>query len=836
MSLEELEAQLIGAHHHGTTSSASDDPNHPQHLHQQQQHHHPHHLPGAMTMPPPMGMFPPGMFPPGMMPPPGMFPGGAGGAPPGVDPAVFAAAAAAAMGMGMPPFFGMPPPGMFGRPPSTGPHPSHPHPPPSSGPMMMQPPQHMGMPPFPMMGGQQHGMPDGSGPRPGSAPPPQQPQQPQMMHGLPVYPPEPGMEAVSAQGMSPEAQERQIRAIKRARREARIRESSRFNGIMSQYEKDLIARLQIGQLVSADPMTDDYYFQMHAKTMAEMGAAAAAATDDGASAEGQGVGSTDGTGAVENGGGVSASSAVNRMNERSRRGYTGNSLLRRAANQGTALQEQIDRIVHFAKKKSTKTQGTLSFFYTIGGVLNLDEKIVALEGALGGTVSLRTTKNPRQRLHIDAATPGTSADVAAAAATPGGIPPAHNSSTSSNGTTGSTAPTTPTATRRAAPLPPAALSAAARKRVAKLVEDVYDAVIDAEAMFTRQPSVNGKRTVMMDDDGDEMEMTYEDDMRVWDAKCAVAREHVWAKFVGDHVEPHAAVQILSTPKGKRLWPRLVRQLDVTGLTQLILAVFGHAQQLDSVRSASIPALFAAPQLFPGLSSSRPTVASLVQFVDSVESFMHYVVPALVEFVAEAPWPIIASCLTALLDRNDVVRLGSAKAGLALLTMLVSRAEILNQSGYAGDAEWPALYMRVFAELQGHYLAFFPVVSFSNLPTDMTERDLPALLVPPGGLPDPADVPGAPTPADLLEFYLTDDAHVWQFLASLAVAASVEQQTMLVTEVRERILSNVVAGELGAAGTSSSTAADKAERAVYNVNLFLHALGLDASQIQTAAAG
>lgn len=72
---------------------------------------------------------------------------------------------------------------------------------------------------------------------------------------------------------------------------------------------------------------------------------------------------------------------------------------------------------------------------------------------------------------------------------------------------------------------------------------------------------------------------------------------------------------------------------------------------------------------------------------------------------------------------------------------------------------------------------------------------------------------------------TVDQPVWQFLAALALHAATEQQQILVTALREKVLDNVLAA-------NKSWVMDEEERKakLANVNLFLHALGLDSSQI------
>lgn len=72
---------------------------------------------------------------------------------------------------------------------------------------------------------------------------------------------------------------------------------------------------------------------------------------------------------------------------------------------------------------------------------------------------------------------------------------------------------------------------------------------------------------------------------------------------------------------------------------------------------------------------------------------------------------------------------------------------------------------------------------------------------------------------------TIDQPVWQFLAALALNASLEQQQVLVTSLRERVLENVTSAMKG-------WVPDEETRKIRlaNVNIFLHALGLDSSQI------
>ena len=70
-----------------------------------------------------------------------------------------------------------------------------------------------------------------------------------------------------------------------------------------------------------------------------------------------------------------------------------------------------------------------------------------------------------------------------------------------------------------------------------------------------------------------------------------------------------------------------------------------------------------------------------------------------------------------------------------------------------------------------------------------------------------------------------DQAVWQFLGALAEQSSSEQQQALVTVLREKILDNITSLREGWFANEDERLAK-----VNNVNMFLHPLGLDISQV------
>jgi DNA topoisomerase 2-associated protein PAT1 len=167
--------------------------------------------------------------------------------------------------------------------------------------------------------------------------------------------------------------------------------------------------------------------------------------------------------------------------------------------------------------------------------------------------------------------------------------------------------------------------------------------------------------------------------------------------------------------------------------------------------------------------------------EEIELFLHSVMPPLFAHISESPLNIIVGLLGLILDRTNLHVVARSKIGLSLLTILISRAELLKQSAPEMDPadweQWTELYNRLF---------------------DTVEPVLPYIF--PGSIND------------------TDDMYIWQFLAAMGVGASPEQQQRLVIGVKDRVMETVT--------VSKALPADMAGARLANVNLFMRAIGLD----------
>ncbi|ORY85705.1 topoisomerase II-associated protein PAT1, partial [Protomyces lactucae-debilis] len=168
--------------------------------------------------------------------------------------------------------------------------------------------------------------------------------------------------------------------------------------------------------------------------------------------------------------------------------------------------------------------------------------------------------------------------------------------------------------------------------------------------------------------------------------------------------------------------------------------------------------------------------------DEIELFSQTVLPPLLAFVSSASLPLVISLLTQLLDSNNVNVLCMTKVGLSFLTMLISRAEIAKAEDGAQAGAWQQHYNAMFSKLEGRFGLIFPPIQ-----------------------------PHA------------EEGYPWQFLAACAVSASPEQQHALVNEARDKVLEQVSSAKI--------LPREMAEVKRAHVNLFLNAIGLDASQLE-----
>jgi len=432
-----------------------------------------------------------------------------------------------------------------------------------------------------------------------------------------------------------------------------------YSGLMTRKEKELIARIQISQLITDDPYSDDFYYQMFTEKK------------------------------------------NNDKQGESKLNWQQTYLMKqgKGGNLSSQMQQQVQHLIDGRKQKPKNNQ-------------------FSLEGALG-KIALNSVRNPKQLLQVN------------------------KDKDASKKTLSNTSQ-------------PQQTTRLSHYRTLASIENVYTYILKLEQK-ERQKNLNREQN--SDNELDNEEETEEEKHE---------REElinkIWNELkIKDEIpldKPHPFVQFLSYSKGKKVIPRVLHFLSKEQSLAFLNLLLLRLNKLDVCSENADPV--------------------------EVDLFINSVVPPLVNFLSEMPLCIINGCFGILLKCYSMTWMGKCKVALAILTVFLSRAEILRQDISSESVispniqndlqQWSDLYDHLFNLLRNNFVSLFPENGSDQ-----------------------------------------DDVCVWQFLAAIAISAqSIEYQKSLVMEVREKVFETIKDVDN--------------EQGLVNVNLFLHALGIDASQI------
>ncbi|KAL2019857.1 hypothetical protein VTK56DRAFT_9119 [Thermocarpiscus australiensis] len=259
----------------------------------------------------------------------------------------------------------------------------------------------------------------------------------------------------------------------------------------------------------------------------------------------------------------------------------------------------------------------------------------------------------------------------------------------------------------------------------------------------------------------------------WSRDAQVLNSKLWESLrIHDHPEngrAHPFIALLSYSKGKKAMQRIFRHLTQEQRTTILTLIVVNLDNLDVVRNAQV---------------TSGGVQLNAAMRENVELFSVAVMSTLFNFLNELDLDLVAGVLGLVCTRNvDVI--AKSRVGASMLTMILSRAEIIRHAGEGSEQAWRAWDMT--------YTQFF----------DMIEPTLPHIF------------PGPVT--------ASDDIYVWQLLAALGIGASADQQQRLVLAVKDRVMDTVA--------LSKTLPQDLAAQRLQNVNLFMRSIGLDVELLQ-----
>lgn len=261
----------------------------------------------------------------------------------------------------------------------------------------------------------------------------------------------------------------------------------------------------------------------------------------------------------------------------------------------------------------------------------------------------------------------------------------------------------------------------------------------------------------------------------WQGVAEKLNGQLWdALKIHEQIDPrqvHPFITFLSYPKGKKAIPRAFRQLSHEQRTTILTLIIVHLDQLDVVQGAQVQ-------------SGEPINLS-ANIRESIDLFSMAVMPQLFNLLADAELQIVTAVLSIIIQRLNIDTIARTRIGISMLTMILSRAEIIKQSGIANEQLWQ--------QWAGTFNGFF----------NHLEPTLPTIF------------PGTVTSGE--------DIYVWQFLAAIGIGASPEEQQRLVLAVKDRVMDTVA--------MSKTLPADMAKQRLDNVNLFMRSIGLDVELLQ-----
>ncbi|CAG8977960.1 hypothetical protein HYALB_00001841 [Hymenoscyphus albidus] len=303
----------------------------------------------------------------------------------------------------------------------------------------------------------------------------------------------------------------------------------------------------------------------------------------------------------------------------------------------------------------------------------------------------------------------------------------------------------------------AGVSGSDRKTVLTDIENVYNTLMQMEDHERHVPPP------LTDDINPGLHGLHQD----WNAREDKLNAQLWA-----HLKVHAPIgataihpfiAFLSFSKGKKSIPRVFRHINNEQRTTILTMIVVHLDQLDVVRQGLIQE--GEIQLD---SSSR----------EKVELFSLAVMPTLFSFLNEIGLAIVTGLLGLVRNRTNIDHVARTRIGVSMLTMLLSRAEVIKPEA---DAQEVVMYNSFFDVLEPTLQHIFPGTVNTG-----------------------------------------EDAYIWQFLALIGIGASPEQQQRLVMAVKDRVMDTV-------SNAKTLPPAMSVQR-LNNVELFMTSIGLSVSML------
>ena len=204
-----------------------------------------------------------------------------------------------------------------------------------------------------------------------------------------------------------------------------------------------------------------------------------------------------------------------------------------------------------------------------------------------------------------------------------------------------------------------------RKTVLSDVENVYITLMQLEDHDRKQPPP-------LNDDVDQGLINAHVE---WRDRSQTLNKKLWSQLkVHEPIgatTTHPFIAFLSFGKGKKAIPRVFRYITQEQRTTILTMIVVHLDQLDVVRQA---------QLLSGETQLNSKIR------ENVDLFSLAVMPSLFSYLSEAQLGIVTGVMGLILNLN-IDLIARTRIGVGMLTMILSRAELIKQAGEISEQEW-----------------------------------------------------------------------------------------------------------------------------------------------------
>lgn len=205
-----------------------------------------------------------------------------------------------------------------------------------------------------------------------------------------------------------------------------------------------------------------------------------------------------------------------------------------------------------------------------------------------------------------------------------------------------------------------------RKRILRNVEKVYDTLMRIEDHIRLIPPP------MSNQPDPELEQQH----REWAATLDAYNAKLWTELkvhepIGATV-PHPFIAFLSCAKGKKAIPRIFPHLTFEQRTTILTMIIYHLDQLDVVQGAAV-------------TSGETGLNSRMR--ENIELFISTVMPSLMQYFNETGLDIVDGVLNLIATKLNVDLIARTRIGVSMLTLILSRAVLLKQTGAGSPEQW-----------------------------------------------------------------------------------------------------------------------------------------------------